>query len=274
MAQRSVLVGIAGGSGSGKSYLAKRLQEELGPALVGALSMDQYFRSRPEGDAVPVQDINFDHPAHIDVDLLMQDLLSLREGNSILAPDYDFLAQKQRPKTIRIDTAPVIILEGLFVLAQPIVDLFDLTVFLDVEADQRLIGRILRDLQERGSSVEWAIDRYQRFVRPCYQAFVEPTKQNAHVVVDFTYRRAFFQELLIHMVRHYASQDLDVPTLIETIRSDSYNMGIREGRPASTSIDIRSASILIPEVPTVSSGEGKRPRLWPMDQTAGGDDLE
>ncbi|HVT12544.1 MAG TPA: uridine kinase [Fimbriimonadaceae bacterium] len=259
---KSVLIGIAGGSGSGKSYLANFLQAQLGSSLVAVLSMDQYFRSRPPGEEISVHEINFDHPAHIEIDLLMADLTSLREGKTVLAPDYDFLTQKQQPNKVRIDPAPVIIVEGLFVLAKPIVELFDLTVFLDVEADQRLIGRILRDLQERGSTVEWAVDRYQRFVRPSYLAFVEPTKQNADVVVDFTYRRAFFQELLLHMVQHYASRDVDVPTLIESIRNDTYNMGIREGRPASTSIDLRSASLVIPEAPPVGPGQGKEPQLW------------
>ncbi|HWA83675.1 MAG TPA: uridine kinase, partial [Fimbriimonadaceae bacterium] len=208
MASRSVLIGIAGGSGSGKSYLASFLRERLGSSLVAVLSMDQYFRSRPPGEEVSVHEINFDHPAHIDIELLIEDLTSLREGKTIFAPDYDFLTQKQQPNKVRVEPAPVIIVEGLFVLAKPIVDLFDLTIFLDVEADQRLIGRILRDLQERASTVEWAIDRYQRFVRPTYQAFIEPTKQNADVVVDFTYRRAFFQELLLHMVQHYAARDV------------------------------------------------------------------
>ncbi|MFI5385675.1 MAG: uridine kinase [Fimbriimonadales bacterium] len=267
MTSRSVLIGIAGGSGSGKTYLARYLQEELGKDLVRVLSMDQYFRSRAPEDTYSVHEINFDHPAHIDIDLLIQDLASLRQGKSILAPDYDFRTQTQTPHAIEIGTAPVIVVEGLFVLAQPVVDLFDLSIFLDVEPDQRLIGRILRDLQERGSTVEWAIDRYQRFVRPSYQAFVEPTKQNAHVVVDFTYRRAFFQQLLRHMVQHYAAQDVDVPALIETIRSDSYSMGIREGRPATTSIDIRTAAQLIPEIPAISPPEGEGPKLWSGDST-------
>lgn len=262
---RSVLIGIAGGSGSGKSYLAKYLQGELGDDLVRVLSMDQYFRSRPFGETLSAHEINFDHPAHIDFDLLISDLSSLREGKKIEAPLYDFRTQIQTPKAIDIDPAPVIVVEGLFVLAQPVVDLFDLTIFLDVEPDQRLIGRILRDLKERGSTIEWVIDRYQRFVRPSYQAFVEPTKQNAHVVVDFTYRRAFFQQLLKHMVQHYAAQDLDVPALIETIRNDSYSLGVREGRPVSTAVDIRQVSKLMPEAPIIAPAEHGKPRLWPGD---------
>lgn len=259
-----MLLGIAGGSGSGKSYLANYLRQSLGSELISVLSMDQYFRTTPSSESRSAHDINFDHPAHIDFDLLMHDLGMLREGRSILAPDYDFRTQTQKPGSVQIASAPVVVVEGLFVLGKPIVDLFDLTIFLDVEPDQRLIGRLLRDLQERESTVEWVIDRYQRFVRPCYNTFVEPTKQNAHVVVDFTYRRAMFQELLKHMVQHYASRDVDVPALIETIRGDSYQLGIREGHPESAALDLRSAARLMPEAPA-SATEVRRPRLWPGD---------
>lgn len=147
-----------------------------------------------------------------------------------MTPSYDFATQTQTPEAIRTEPKPVIIVEGLFVLAEPVAHLFDLTVFLDVEADQRLIGRILRDVKERGSSLEWAIDRYQRFVRPSYEVFVDPTRQYADVVVDFTYRRAFFQELLAQTIAVVVKSKVPVQEGLRKLRDEQIALGLMPGR--------------------------------------------
>lgn len=226
-----VLIGIAGGSGSGKTYLARRIQREVGPAHVAVLSMDQYFRSLgPQEQRLDRRDINFDHPSRIDRELLQHDLEQLRAGEPVVAPSYDFRNQIQTPEAVRIEPTRVVVVEGLFVLSPPLVELFDLTVFLDVDADQRLIGRLLRDLEERDSDVRWNIDRYQRFVRPGFEMFVQPTMLNADVVVDFTYRRIFFQELMVDLVRDYVSHGYDIRGLIRSVRSDRYQLGVQPRR--------------------------------------------
>lgn len=226
-----MLIGIAGGSGSGKTYLARRIQREVGPQHVSVLSMDQYFRSLgPEERRLDRRDINFDHPSHIDCELLQRHIEQLRAGQPVLAPSYDFRNQIQTPEAIRVEPARVIVVEGLFVLRPPLVELFDLTVFLDVDADQRLIGRLLRDLEERDSDVRWNIDRYQRFVRPGFEMFVQPTMLNADVVVDFTYRRIFFQELMVDLVRDYVSHGYDIRGLIRSVRNDRYQLGVQPRR--------------------------------------------
>ncbi len=223
-----VLLGIAGGSGSGKTYLARRLQSQVGADKVAVLSMDQYFRGLSDAErAVDPRDINFDHPARIDVPLLMEHLQALRAGHGVMAPSYDFRTQVQQPAAIAVGPAPVIVVEGLFILNAPIVDLFDLRVFLEVDADQRLIGRLLRDLDERDGDIRWNIDRYQRFVRPGHANFVEPTRLRADVVVDFTQRRVFFQELLTDMVRDYVTSRFDMLALLRSVRGDRYVPGVQ-----------------------------------------------
>ena len=233
MRDAPVILGIAGGSGSGKTYLARRIQQAAGPEQVAVLSMDQYFCSLTDDERrLDPRDINFDHPSHIDFQLLAAHLQALRAGQRILAPSYDFRSQRQTPDCIPVEPARVVVVEGLFILSHPLVRLFDLTVFLEVDADQRLIGRLLRDLDERSADIRWNIDRYQRFVRPGHASFVEPTKLRADVVVDFTYRRMFFQELLIDMVRDHVAGRFDMLGLLRTVRGDRYQPGVQlRGEP-------------------------------------------
>lgn len=224
MAERPIVVGIGGGSGCGKTYLARTVQEQTGAKAV-CLSMDQYFVSLEAGD--DPREINFDHPKHLDIALMVEHLKALRGGEPILAPSYDFKSMIDTAEAILIEPKPVILVEGLFVLANPIRPLLDLACFLDVEPDQRLLGRLLRDQKERQNPVEAIIDRYQRFVRPSYKTFVEPTRENADIIVDFTYRRSFFTMLLIHIVRDYVAGGFDMRGFVETVQEESFKPGLR-----------------------------------------------
>lgn len=253
-----VLLGIAGGSGSGKTYLARRIRDVVGPDGVAVLSMDQYFRTLSAEERRRPHDINFDHPSHIDTGALHRDLEALRRGESILAPIYDFRTQTQTAAAVPIAAAPVVVVEGLFILHEPLVGLFDLTVFLDVDADQRLIGRLLRDESERDGDLRWSIDRYQRFVRPGYDTFVAPTRNRADVVVDFTYRRLFFQELLCGMVRGYVIDGDELRDLIQRIRSDRWRPGVQP----------RELGQLAAPPPTASTADAA-PTLWVADNPQG-----
>ncbi len=224
--QKPILMGIAGGSGCGKTYLSKKIRDEVGPEFVSVLSMDQYFVTRTSDEVNP-DHINFDHPAHLDFETMIQHIESLKQSRSVLTPSYDFRTMTQKKAAIKINPTPIILVEGLFILAEPVVHLMDLTAFLDVDPDQRLLGRILRDLAERESKIENIIDRYQRFVRPSYHVFVAPTKQNADVIVDFTYRRAFFTHLLIHLVTQFSAGLLDADKFMRTVRNETYQVRIR-----------------------------------------------
>jgi uridine kinase len=214
------LIGIAGGSGCGKTYLAHQVAEAAGVDRVSVLNMDHYFRSEDE-DADPSR-INFDHPKHLDLRLFIRHVRALKAGKTVRVPHYDFGTRLQRARARKVEPRPVVIVEGLFLLNDPIAELFDLTCFLHVEPDQRLLGRILRDAVERHASVEEIVERYQRFVRPSYEVFIRPTMQRADVLVDFTYRRAFFAQLLIHIIRDYVDGSLEMTDLIQTIRGESY----------------------------------------------------
>lgn len=239
-----VLIGIAGGSGSGKTWLARRICQLGGPS-VGLISMDQYFLTE---NLLHPERVNFDHPSHLELDRLVQDLGRIREGKPAMLPSYDFQSMVQTAEAILLPACKVVIVEGLFVLSKPIVDLLDFTCFLEVEKDQRLIGRLLRDLHERGASGDRTIDRYQRYVRPSYEVFVKPTKHNADVVIDFTYRRAYFTELLAHMVKDIVDQDLDVEAFLLAVKGDSYRLGYSADEPVMpATVDIRDLARIYPE---------------------------
>lgn len=258
-----IAIGIAGGSGSGKTYLARHVQRRAGKAYVARLSMDQYFITPPAEADLDPRDINFDHPIHIDLDGFLDDLLALKRGETVLAPRYDFRERRQLPQAVRIESRPVIVVDGLFLLAWPIVQHFDLTIFLQVDPDQRLIGRLLRDLHERESSIQWNIDRYQRFVRPSYQAFVQPTIQNADLVVDFTYRRVFFQEILAHMVKDYVTDGFDLAGLVASVRGDGWQAGLEGGRTDYQRLVNLEDLLRAPAIP--SAPAGSQPAVWAAD---------
>lgn len=242
-----IMIGIAGGSGSGKTYLAKEVQRQVGGEHVSVLGMDRYFRTLNLPPGATEHDINYDHPAHIDLEVLQGDLEALKAGKDILAPKYDYTAQVQTPKATPIRANAIVIVEGLFILANPIVNVFDLTCFMDVDTDQRLLGRLLRDVNERNTSLEWAIDRYQRFVRPSYKEFIEPTKQNADVVVDFTYRRALFRALMVHLVRDYI-EGIDLSTFLAAVRDDQFGLGYRPKEQArGQGLDLVAIGKMFPE---------------------------
>lgn len=262
---RPLLIGIAGGSGSGKTYLAKTVALDVGKDSVAMLSMDQYFRATLADD--DGADVNFDHPAHLDFDLMAEHIAALRGGLSILAPEYDFRTKTQKPASVQVEPKPIILVEGLFVLAQPMVNLLDITVFLDVATDQRLLGRILRDVRERASNVEEIVDRYQRFVRPSYDVFVAPTKQNADVVMDFTFRRILFTKLLTLLLKTYIAEGFDLESFTAELRAECHHLGFtpREGS-MPVSIDIRKLALDYPEsvsaVPALALDEPRFRRAY------------
>lgn len=266
MSQRPILIAIAGGSGSGKTYTAKKVQREAGMDLVALLSMDQYFRSENRRDR---RDVNFDHPAHLDLDLMVVHLRDLKAGKTILAPSYDFRTMRQSMEAVQVEPRPIILVEGLFVLANPAAEQFDLTCFLDVEDDQRLLGRILRDLEERDASIEHIVDRYQRFVRPSYHVFVAPTKQNADIIVDFTYRRNFFTQLLIELARDCVRPGFDLEHFVSEIRCESYRLGYKaQDAFMPLMVDIRELAKAYPEsaYPAAAPAEADgKPKLFLQD---------
>jgi uridine kinase len=182
------VLGIAGGSGSGKSTIAHAILDALAPGGGILLEQDHYYRPQshlsshlsPEARA----QVNYDHPDALEVDMLLGHVDELRAGRSVERPTYDFSTHDRAPRGMRIEPAPVIVVEGILVLAEPrLRQRFDAKLFVDTDADIRLMRRIRRDLEHRGRSFAQIRKQYYESVRPMHLAFVEPSKRFADIIV-------------------------------------------------------------------------------------------
>ncbi len=181
---RPCLLGVAGGTGSGKTTVARAILGAVGEGRVGLLEQDSYYRDvdwASEGDLLRH---NFDHPSALDEELLVAHLRELRAGRPIPAPVYDFVRHRRTERTRRVEPLPVVVLEGILILAEPAVrELLDFKIYVDTDADLRLIRRLERDLAERGRALADILRQYQQSVRPMHLEFVEPSKRWADVII-------------------------------------------------------------------------------------------
>jgi uridine kinase len=181
---RPLLLGVAGGTGSGKTTVARAILDAVGADRIAWLEQDSYYRDVEWASDRELLHHNFDHPAALDNDLLVAHLEQLRAGAAVEAPVYDFVRHRRTERTRRIEPLPVVLLEGILILAEPRVrELLDLKIFVDTDADVRLIRRLTRDLDERGRSLEDVLRQYQQTVRPMHLEFVEPSKRWADVII-------------------------------------------------------------------------------------------
>lgn len=181
---KPTLIGIAGGSGSGKTSVARRLAEALRGASVVTLDMDAYYRDLAHLSLDQRRHVNWDHPDAFDVDLLLDHLTALSERRPIDKPIYDYVAHRRGAKTERLEPADVVILDGILTFVDPrLRACCDLKVYVDVDPDLRLVRRIRRDLRVRGRPLDEILEQYLTTVRPMHLEFVEPTKEFADVVV-------------------------------------------------------------------------------------------
>ena len=179
-----MVIGIAGGSGSGKSTVARRVAESLGSASVAFLDMDAYYINFAHLPMEERRKVNWDHPDAFDWDLLLEQLDALRAGQSVQKPVYDFMTHVRSDRTELIPPADVIVIDGILLFADERVrERCDVKVFVDADADIRLLRRIRRDLAERDRPVEEILDQYQDTVQPMHLQFVEPSKRYADVIV-------------------------------------------------------------------------------------------
>ena len=203
-----VIVGIAGGSGSGKTTIAGSLVEQLN-GQVAVVQHDAYYRHTPELSFEARSQVNYDHPASLETELLVDHLLTLRSGASVEKPSYDFAHHLRSDDVVVIQPAPVILVEGILVLAEPgLRSVLDLKVFVDTDADIRLARRLERDIEERGRTMNSVIAQYFTTVRPMHLEFVEPSKGYADVVIrdGFTPEAV---EAVIEMIRSHRARDFD-----------------------------------------------------------------
>lgn len=184
MSDSSFVVGVAGGSGSGKTTVVRKLVERFHRQPVRLIPQDAYYKDLGDMTRDERAQVNFDHPLAFDNDLLVEHLDTLLEGESIEQPVYNYITHSRSDETLTLEPAPIIIVEGIMVLEdEKLRDRMSMKVYVDTDADERFIRRMQRDLIERGRSVDSIVEQYLASVRPMHQQFVEPTKRYADVIV-------------------------------------------------------------------------------------------
>jgi uridine kinase len=194
---KSMLIGIAGGSGSGKTTIAVALASRFGPERVQVLVQDAYYKDRGNLPLEERAHQNYDHPDAFDEPLLLEHVRALKAGGAVDRPFYDYALHERSKETARVGPAPVVIVEGILVLALPALrELLDVKIFVDTDADVRILRRLRRDVAERGRTIDSVIAQYLGTVRPMHLAFIEPSKRHADVIVPEGGRN----DVAIHML--------------------------------------------------------------------------
>lgn len=179
-----LIIGIAGGTGSGKTTVVNRIIRDLPPGEVAVLPQDSYYKDLSHLKPEERQEINFDEPKAIEWPLLVEQLRQLREGKTIEMPTYSYLTCTRQPETVTVRPRDVVIVEGILVLCDPVLrGMMDIKCFVDADADDRLIRVISRDCVERGRTPQMVIDRYERVLKPMHCQYIEPSKRFADLII-------------------------------------------------------------------------------------------
>jgi uridine kinase len=182
--QPAIVIGIAGGSASGKSLVTQRLTEYPYPGAAARLELDSYYRDLSDLDFEARAAVNFDHPNAFDVELLAQHIETLRGGEAVETPIYDYKTHGRRAETRRVEGRPIVVVEGILVFYfERLRKLMDIRIFVETASDIRLLRRIRRDIVERGRELEDVLGQYEKDVRPMHEAFVEPSKRHADLII-------------------------------------------------------------------------------------------
>ena len=178
-----ITIGITGGTGSGKTTITKRIMKEFG-GNVSVLYHDNYYKRHDELSYAERTKLNYDHPNAFDTDLLVQHLEALRRGETIQCPVYDYTVHNRSDKTITVRPAKVVVVEGILIFAEPeLCKRMDVKIFVDTDADVRILRRIVRDTRDRGRDLESIVTQYLATVKPMHEMFVEPSKRNADIII-------------------------------------------------------------------------------------------
>ena len=184
MENNVTIIGIAGGTGSGKTTVVRKIVEALPPHYLAVVPLDSYYNDTTEMTDEDRKAINFDHPDAFDWKLLIKQVNELRHGNAVEQPTYSYLLCNRLPETVHVEPKPVIIIEGIMTLINKrLRDMMDLKIFVDCDSDERLIRNIQRDIVERGRTVSMVVDRYLEVLKPMHEQFIEPTKRFADVII-------------------------------------------------------------------------------------------
>jgi len=198
----SFVIGVAGGSGSGKTTVVRRIVDSLGPEHVTLLDHDRYYRDRNDLRLEERAALNYDHPDSLETDLLVRHVRALRAGEAVAVPRYDFTRHARLPETEPFQPRRALIVEGILVFTDAALrDLMDIKVFVDTDSDTRFIRRLQRDVAERGRTMDSVIDQYQHTVKPMHLEFVEPSKRYADVIIPLGGHNTVAVDLLLTMLR-------------------------------------------------------------------------
>lgn len=203
----TIIIGIAGGTGSGKTTLAKRLAAQFGEDEVSLISHDFYYKRHDTMAYEQRCQLNYDHPDAFDTDLMVQQLTQLKNGETIQCPQYDYTIHNRSSQTLTVRPAPVIIVEGILIFADPaLCELFDIKIFVDTDADERILRRAQRDMEQRGRTLESVINQYLDTVKPMHDSFVEPSKRRADLIVPGGGKNKAALELLVYYVQNHVKK--------------------------------------------------------------------
>ena len=202
-----ILVGVAGGSGSGKTTVANNLVKAFKAEDAALVEQDAYYRELINMTMEEKAKVNFDHPDSIEFELLRKHLESLKNGESIERPIYDFTTHSRKEGTVKINPSKIIIVEGILIFAVPeIRELFDMKIFVDTDADEMILRRIERDMNERGRSLESVRDQYLATVKPMYLEFCEPSKRYADIIIPRSGENKVAVDMVISTLKGYLNK--------------------------------------------------------------------
>lgn len=201
-------MGIAGGSGSGKTTVVRKIKDRLHQKSVVVLPQDAYYMDNRHLSLEERQKINFDHPDSIEFTLLVDHLKSLRQGRAIQMPQYSYITCLRSEETIHVDPARVVILEGILILADPgLREIMDIKAYVDADPDDRLVRVIQRDIAERGRDISIVLERYYDTVKPSYLQFIEPTKRYADIIIPGGGENEVAIGMLVSTIERYLARD-------------------------------------------------------------------
>jgi uridine kinase len=200
----TIVIGIAGGTGSGKSTLANKLLEKFGEEEVSILRHDNYYKANDDLEFSEREKLNYDHPDAFESELLCKHLRELKEGKAIEMPVYDFTIHSRSDKIVLVKPAPAIVVEGILIFSEPeLRDLMDIKVFVDTDADVRVLRRIKRDVKKRERTLESVINQYLQTVKPMHEQFVEPSKRKADIIIPEGGKNAVALDMLVQRIKKH-----------------------------------------------------------------------
>ena len=200
-----ITIGIAGGTGSGKTTITRRLLQRF-PDSVSVVYHDNYYKAHDDMSYEERSKLNYDCPDAFDTELLLRDLAALRRGEEIRCPVYDYTVHNRSEKTVLVKPAPVVIVEGILIFEDKrICDLLDIKIFVDTDADVRILRRIVRDVRDRGRSLESVVDQYLTTVKPMHEMYVEPSKRNADIIIPEGGHNLVAMDMLIERINAHVN---------------------------------------------------------------------